>query len=196
MSHRIKNILAVAGGLVGLSARSAQSPKAMAKAVQERLGAYSKAHDLTRTADPAASAMQNTTLHTLLRAIVAPYLDESGEEPNVCIEGEDIEIDPNATASLALVLHECTTNAAKYGAFSTPAVRVTIVTDAGKDGVALKWIERGGPTLHGKPARQGFGTVLAVKTVEGQLGGTLEYDWQAEGLVVSMIVPRDRLVQA
>ncbi len=107
MSHRVKNVLAVAGGLVGLSARSAQSPKAMAQAVQERLGAYSRAHELTRTSGAAVArgATRQTTLHTLIHAIVAPYLDETGQEANVSTEGEDITIDSNATASLALVLH-------------------------------------------------------------------------------------------
>lgn len=196
MSHRVKNILAVAGGLVGLSARSAQSPKAMAKAVQERLGAYSKAHELTRGSPAAQSTTRETTLHTLVHAIIAPYLDESGDQPNIRIEGDDVTIDANATASLALVLHEFTTNAAKYGALSTPSGRVTVETRAAESGLEFVWTERGGPRISGTPTHQGFGSVLATKTVEGQLDGTLRYDWQQEGLVLTMSVPRERLSQA
>lgn len=197
MSHRVKNVLAVAGGLVGLSARSAQSPKAMAQAVQERLGAYSRAHELTRTSGAAVAwgVTRETTLHTLIRAIVAPYLDETGEEANVSIEGQDITIDSNATASLALVLHEFTTNAAKYGALSTSAGRVTIASRAMDGRFELHWAERGGPPVKGPPTRHGFGSVLATKTVEGQLNGTLQYDWQPDGLAITMAVPKERPAQ-
>jgi PAS domain S-box-containing protein len=198
MSHRVKNVLAVAGGLVGLSARSAQSPKAMAQAVQERLGAYSRAHELTRTSGAAVArgATRQTTLHTLVHAIVAPYLDEAGQEVNVSIEGEDITIDSNATASLALVLHEFTTNAAKYGALSTSAGKVRIASRAVDGGFELFWAESGGPRLNGPPTRQGFGSVLATKTVEGQLNGTLHYDWQPHGLAITMTIPQEYAAQA
>lgn len=198
MHHRVKNVLAVAGGLVGLSARSAESPKEMAKAVQERLGAYSRAHELTRAAvlDGAYKSAQQTTLHALLHSIMAPYIDVNGEDPNVRVLGEDLSIDANATSSLALVLHEFTTNAAKYGALSVPAGRVTVACREKETALELEWIERGGPKVAGPPVRQGFGSVLAVKTVEGQLGGSLQYNWQPEGLAILLTVPRDRLVQA
>jgi PAS domain S-box-containing protein len=194
MSHRVKNVLAVAGGLVGLSARSAQSPKAMAQAVQERLGAYSRAHELTRTSGAAVArgATRQTTLHTLIQAIVAPYLDETGQETNVSTEGEDITIDSNATASLALVLHEFTTNAAKYGALSTSTGRIRITSRALDGGFELFWVESGGPRVNGPPTRHGFGSVLATKTVEGQLSGTLHYDWRPDGLAITMTVPQER----
>lgn len=194
MSHRVKNVLAVAGGLVGLSARSAQNPKAMARAVQERLGAYSRAHELTRTtaAGLVRGATQHTTLHTLIHAIISPYLDEVDDVANVAVEGEDVTIDANATASLALVLHEFTTNAAKYGALSTSSGRVTVTSKSADEHIELVWRERGGPAIREKPTRHGFGSVLATKTVEGQLGGSLSYDWRPEGVVIVMSVPKDR----
>jgi PAS domain S-box-containing protein len=197
MSHRVKNILAVAGGLIGLSARSAQNPRAMARAVQERLGAYSRAHDLTRktAADAAAGATESTTLHTLVQAIVAPYVVETGDGTNVIVEGDDVSIDANTTASLALVLHEFTTNAAKYGAFSTPAGSLTVVTRLGDDFIEFVWTERGGPPVTGRPSRQGFGSVLVSRTVEGQLNGTLQMDWQLEGAVITMRLPKGRIAQ-
>jgi hypothetical protein len=51
MGHRVKNLFAVAGSLVTLSARRASSPAAMAKAVNERLAALTRAHELTRPGD-------------------------------------------------------------------------------------------------------------------------------------------------
>ena len=198
MSHRVKNVLAVAGGLVGLSARSAQNPKAMAQAVQERLGAYSRAHELTRATATglARGTTQDTTLHTLIHAIISPYLDEVGDVANVVVEGEDVGMDASATASLALVLHEFTTNAAKYGALSAASGRVVVISNRVGESIELIWRERGGPVIREKPARQGFGSVLAAKTVEGQLGGTLSYAWLPEGVEITMSVPKDRFYQA
>nr|WP_279590145.1 PAS domain S-box protein [Rhizomicrobium palustre] len=192
MSHRVKNVLAVAGGLVGLSARSATDPKAMARAVQERLGAYSRAHELTRfsLSDVGQANGQSTTLHTLLRAIISPYLDTAEEGTNIVLEGEDAVIDAGATASLALVLHEFTTNATKYGALSTASGRITIRCGTSEDGIDIVWTERGGPQITQIPERQGFGSVLASKTVEGQLGGSLRYDWRQEGVVITLRIPR------
>jgi PAS domain S-box-containing protein len=192
MSHRVKNVLAVAGGLIGLSARSAQNPKAMARAVQERLGAYSRAHDLTRKTAAAAGGTESTTLHTLVHAIVAPYVVETGEETNVVVEGDDVSIDANTTASLALVLHEFTTNAAKYGALSTPSGRISVTTRESGNFFECVWTERGGPAITSRPSRQGFGSVLAVRTVEGQLNGALQVDWQPEGAVISLRIPKER----
>jgi len=188
MSHRVKNVLAVAGGLVGLSARSAQSPKAMARAVQERLGAYSRAHDLTRSG-VRGRGDGRTTLQVLLNAIVQPYLDGSGEKANVSVEGDDVEIDADATASLALLFHEFMTNAAKHGALSAPGGTVRIVCRCCGRDTEIQWIERGGPRLSGAPRHQGFGSVLAARTVEGALGGTLHSDWQCDGVVISMTLP-------
>jgi len=186
MSHRLKNVLAVAGGLIGLSARSAQSPKAMARAVQERLGAYSRAHDLTRGAGSI-----KTSLHALIHTIVAPYLDLHGVEANVIVEGDDAAIDASATASLALLLHEFTTNAAKHGALSVPGGKVRIGCRCSEGQVELEWTERDGPAIAGAPQREGFGSVLAARIVEGQLNGTLRYDWRPEGLVVLLKFPME-----
>lgn len=195
MSHRVKNILAVAGGLIGLSARSAQNPKAMAKAVQERLGAYSRAHELTRKTAADMGSPEGTTLHTLAQAIVTPYLVEADSGTNIVIAGDDVFIDANSTASLALVLHEFTTNAAKYGALSTPTGRIAVDTRDTEEYVELVWTERGGPPITARPSRQGFGSVLASRTIEGQMGGVLQIDWPPEGVVITLRIPKYRTVQ-
>lgn len=195
MSHRVKNVLAVAGGLVGMSARSAQSPKAMAKAVQERLGAYSRAHDLARSA-ARAGGREGTTLHALITVITAPYLVESGQTPNIVIAGDDPFIDSSTTASLALLLHEFTVNAAKHGALSVEGGRVRIECRCRDGHTQVEWIERDGPVVAGPPSHRGFGSMLATRTVEAQLNGVLRYEWQPEGLAIFLDIPLDRVAQA
>ena len=79
MNHRVKNLFALAGSVVTLSARSAGTPKELAEAVRERLAALARAHELTLP-DPAErrrkARIATTTLPALVRTIVAPYVTE------------------------------------------------------------------------------------------------------------------------
>jgi two-component sensor histidine kinase len=83
MSHRVKNAFAVMGGVVAISARSATTPEAMAREIQARLAALTRAHDLTRPGltDSQTEIGKTMSFHRLVRAIFAPFL-ESGY-PNV-----------------------------------------------------------------------------------------------------------------
>jgi hypothetical protein len=67
----------------------------MASAVQDRLTALALAHALTLPQPTGASevAEQATTLHMLIRAVVAPY-EERGSEGRIVISGPDISIAP------------------------------------------------------------------------------------------------------
>jgi two-component sensor histidine kinase len=84
--------------------------------------------------------------------------------------------------SLALAVHELATNAAKYGALSTPAGKVTIAWEqAGEDRAVLTWTERDGPLVRA-PERKGFGTRLLDRGLAGDLGGRPELTFAVEGV--------------
>lgn len=53
-------------------------------------------------------------------------------------------------------------------------------------------IERGGPRIEAPPAASGFGSNLIQRTIR-QFGGTLDYEWQHEGLVVTIIALAEKL---
>ena len=55
--------------------------------------------------------------------------------------------------------------------------------------LAVSWKEHGGPALSIAPAKTGFGTILSRSTIEGQMQGTLSYDWLPEGLHFKLQVP-------
>lgn len=195
MDHRVKNLFTIASSVVALSARSATTPAELAAAVQERLSALARAHALTLPSalDSEPSAERSTTLHALIGAIAAPYDDDPSREARITVSGADAPVTGQAVTSFALLLHEFATNAAKYGALSTPAGRIRI--ECAEDGelFSLVWTEQGGPPVHDQSMSEGFGSQLARLTVTGQLGGAFSRHWRPEGLAIQLSVRRDRL---
>jgi two-component system CheB/CheR fusion protein len=195
MDHRIKNLFAVVGGVVSLSARSAATPQDMVGKIQGRLGALAGAHLLVRVRSPDSGVRHESTLGDLVRTILSPYVDQAGtgDDRRTVIDGPEVLIGGEAVTSLALVLHELATNAAKYGSLSTRGGRVHISWAVKNDRLALAWEEHGGPAIKGAPEREGFGSLLARRSVNGQLDGKLSFDWNAEGLIVNLSVAMERL---
>jgi PAS domain S-box-containing protein len=192
MNHRIKNLFALAGGVVTLSARSAETANDLAKAVSERLAALARAHELTLPGVTGEKADRPATLPVLVRAIISPLLVE---KERVIINGPDVPISGNAVTSLALLLQEFATNAAKYGALASETGRIEISWCEWKGELLLAWREQGGPPIDGPPEseEEGFGSTLARLTVTGQLGGKISRDWNKEGLTVNLSIPLGRL---
>ena len=102
----------------------------------------------------------------------------------------------SAVTNFALLLHEFATNAAKYGALSVPDGHIEIVSSQADNKILLTWHERGGPRIDRRVDHEGFGSILARMTVTGQFDGTIERDWQPDGLCISLSLDRARLTQA
>ena len=195
MVHRVKNLFAVSSGVVALSARFAKTPEELAAAVRERLGALARAHALTlpKTPEDVSVPYQSTTLHALIHTILLPYEGcVHGTQARVVVNGPDVTLAGGVVTSFALLLHEFATNAAKYGALSTPDGTVDIECAYENGQFVLVWKERGGPRV-GQVDREGFGSLLGRATVKSQLGGEISRDWDPEGVTIYLRVARDRL---
>ncbi len=176
LSHRIKNIFAVVGGLAALTARSDPASKPFAAAFRERLGALARAHEYVRPHSPdSAPAVAGQTVLGLMRLLMAAYV-EGGRE-RVAITGDDVEIGERTATALALIMHEQATNAVKYGGLSQAGGKVSLIGHCRDGRYTLTWAESGGPEVKASPTRKGFGTVLAERSIAGQLDGVLEHDW-------------------
>ena len=187
LSHRIKNIFAVIGGIVALAARTYPEASGLATELRARIISLGKAHDFVRPHSRASAPHGNpNSLRQLIAELMAPYR-VAGEE-RIEIAGEDAAIDEGAATPLALVFHELATNAAKYGALSKPDGHVRIELATGGEAVQVTWREVGGPPgpLSDK---QGFGSRLISLSVEGQLRGSLTREWGPEGLVATLVIP-------
>lgn len=192
LSHRIKNIFAVVEGIAALSARTDSAARPFVAAFRQRLGALAQAHEYVRPHSPAsAPAVKGQTLFGLMRLIMAAYTQDGRER--IVIAGDDVAVGERSATALALIMHEQATNAMKYGGLSTEggSVRLTGRREGGS--YVLTWAESGGPAVSGPPTRQGFGTVLAQRSVAGQLDGAIEQDWAPDGLVMRLVVPVDNL---
>jgi two-component sensor histidine kinase len=191
LSHRIKNIFAVVGGLAASSARGHPEAAEFARDFRERVNALAQAHEYVRPQSP-QSALTSETVQGLMRVLLTPYLQNGSER--ITIGGDDVPIGPASATALALVLHEQATNAVKYGALSTEAGQVRITAAREVEHFVLEWQELGGPPITGVPERKGFGTQMATRSVVGQLNGSLNYDWKPGGLTLRLSVEAANLL--
>ncbi|HEV2363203.1 MAG TPA: PAS domain S-box protein [Caulobacteraceae bacterium] len=192
MNHRIKNLLALASGVVALSARSADTAEELASAVRQRLAALAAAQTLTLPKVDGEIDAQPTSLHALIGAIAQPFEDRPGGAARVRISGDDTPISSAAVTNFALLVHEFATNAAKYGALSTEEGRVEVTCAKQGERFLLQWSETGGPAVELPAEATGFGSVLA-RMVQRQFDGELDYNWRPEGLAIRFSVARERL---
>lgn len=192
MRHRVNNLFLVTNALVSLSARSAKTPSEMAKAIQGRLAALNRAHELARPSaiDPSGRLRSHISLRRLIAAIFDPYMTEqSSNAQRAVVTGCDLDLGEQAVTNVALVLHELATNSAKYGAISTGEGTVHLSCSIEGGNLHINWREKGGPRVEAPTEPEGFGSVLTHQVVVNQFRGKLERSWERDGLIVTLEIP-------
>lgn len=191
MSHRVKNLLTIAAGLTAITSRSADTIEDMARQLTERLTALGRAHDLVR---PLPNGQGSAALlGDLLSVLLAPYDDMGAFKGRIRVAVERMGVGETAATGLALVVHELATNAMKYGALSVPTGTLDLSSTNDGDSIVLIWLERGGPAVTAPEGAGGFGSKLVRRSVAGQLGGSIDYEWSTGGLVATLRMNRNRL---
>lgn len=188
VDHRAKNVLAVVQAILRLT--RADSAEAFARAVEGRVAALARAQTLL-----AATQWSGAELRAIIEGELAPFMDaEVEEDGRITLDGPDLVVPPLMAQPLSMALHELATNAAKYGALSTPEGRLAVAWSVAPDRAVLRlrWIERDGPPPGTAPLRRGFGTRMVEATVRDQLGGTIVADQRPEGLSWGIEVPLER----
>jgi two-component sensor histidine kinase len=191
MSHRVKNLFAIAAALTVIASRSADTPKEMARDLTERLIALGRAHDLVR---PVLGEQKRAApLADLLAVLLAAYDDKGIIGSRIQVSVPDILVGEGAITAMALVVHELATNSIKYGALSKEAGTLDVTCTTGDSEIVLVWTERGGPRVSAPKEQTGFGSVLVKKTITRNLGGTIAFDWPPEGVIVTLRMNSARL---
>lgn len=177
LNHRVKNTLATVQSMARQSLRGDSVSAQARESFEGRLAALSAAHNvLTERNWESASIAQLAAVST------APY---DPEGTRVTAEGPPVHLEPKIAVALSLALHELATNAAKYGALSTPEGRAAVRWALAQPRLTLTWTESGGPPVT-PPTRTGFGARLLERGLAAELGGTVRLDFRPEGLVCTI----------
>lgn len=171
VDHRAKNLLAVVQSVVHLT--KVDNAAELKEAISGRIQSLARAHSLL-----AESRWDGAQLGALVREELAPYLASEGR---VNVEGPTVVLRPAVAQSLAIVIHELATNAAKYGALSSAEGKLEVRWSSSGGLLELSWTESGGPPV-GKPGRSGFGSKIIRSTIERQLQGKFVQTWEPTGL--------------
>jgi PAS domain S-box-containing protein len=179
LNHRVKNTLATVQSVTAQTLRNAASPQQASLAIESRLIALSRAHDvLTR------QNWEGAELRDLAAQALEPY--GSRNEDRLHLGGPTVWLPPQAALALAMAFHELATNAVKYGALSnaTGEIRLTWAIDQTDGGSILRvcWQELGGPPV-APPSQRGFGTRLIERSLADDLGGEIKIDFASTGIV-------------
>lgn len=191
MSHRVKNLLAIASGLTHITSRSATTIAEMATELTGRLTALGRAHDLVRPLP--GHEGHAALLGDLLTVLLAPYDDHAAFSGRIRVAVPRMGVGERTATTLAMVIHELATNSVKHGALSAPEGTLDVSSVTDDRDVFLIWAETGGPAIAAVPAMLGFGSKMVARSLSQQLSGDLSYDWQPSGLVATVRLRKDRL---
>ena len=187
LNHRVKNTLATVQSIVSQAARTNGDTQAMRKAVESRLFALSRSHDLL-----SREKWRSAGLLDVLHDALEPFGGLDERLGRVEIAGDDIRFAPKAALALAIAFNELATNALKYGAFSNEygSIRIEWTVEPSPTGrrLFLIWTEKEGPVVS-PPLRKGFGSHVLERGLAHELDGTVQLDYRTEGVVCTMKIP-------
>jgi len=189
LHHRIKNTLATVSAIASQSFRATTSVEHGQKAMDGRLLALSRAHDLLMQI-----SWSNASLTRTFSGATEPF-DNSGAR-RFHFNGPDIKVTSGAVIALAMTFNELCTNTTKFGALSTPegTVEVAWTVEEENERFCLTWTERGGPPVV-PPTRRSFGTRM-MESLGQQLNGQVKLSYAPSGFVYSLDVPLRSIIAA
>ncbi|MBW4025617.1 MAG: histidine kinase [Proteobacteria bacterium] len=191
MSHRVKNLFAIASALTDIASRSAATTQEMAADLRSRLTALGRAHELVR---PLLSEQKKAAHLGELLGILLDAYDEKGViGDRIRIVVPDLLVGEASVTALALVVHELATNSVKYGALSNAVGTLEISSTADDSTIVVVWTEKGGPPVQKARGEPGFGSKLVNRSITSQLGGSIDFDWPTAGMIVTLRMSKARL---
>lgn len=186
LNHRVKNTLSTVQSIVTQALNGPSAPSEMREAIESRLLALSRSHDLL-----SSSHWHGAGLRNLVALAMEPF-EVGGRAEHFTIRGVDVKLPPQTALSLAIGLHELATNAAKYGAFSnntgTIAISWVTTSEAAGNRLVLSWVEEGGPPVV-PPTHRGFGTWVLERGLAHELGGLVSLDYLPGGVTCKINIP-------
>jgi PAS domain S-box-containing protein len=184
LDHRVKNVLATVSAIIGQAQEASRSPVDCVAALNRRIRSLAGTHELL-----SRSHWRGVPLADIIRRELEPYATT-----NTDIGGPGVMLKADATQAVAKVMHELTTNAAKYGAFSNRTGRVSVqwkwLTNGSGDRLIIQWQEAGGPPVLA-PNQSGYGTSIIRDLIPFELGGKVELVFALKGIRCQLEIPAD-----
>jgi len=182
LHHRIKNTLATVSAIASQSLRNVSGAEHAQHAIEGRLLALGRAHDLLLQAQ-----WTSADLGKIVRGATEAF--DNADVPKFTISGPDVRMTSGAVIAIAMTLNELCTNTTKFGALSVPAGRVDIAwtVDPAAQRLHLTWTETNGPAVQA-PDKRSFGTRL-IETLGKQLKGDVHLTYEPTGFVYALDVP-------
>lgn len=174
LAHRMKNVLTIAQIIAVQSLRHVGSLNDGRRVVAERLASLGRAQDMLTSL-----AAKGAGLSDVAQQALALYRTPKSR---IAFEGPNVELTGPQVLGITLTFHELATNAAKYGALSTPSGNVAISWSVASDhSFVLTWTETGGPAVS-KPEHKGFGSQILGRVTGGYFDGTSHTEYAPKGL--------------
>jgi PAS domain S-box-containing protein len=182
LDHRVKNILATVGAIIAQTREASASQADFVAGLNHRIESLARTHELL-----SETHWHDVPLVEIIRRELAPY-----RARNTDIGGPNLTLKAEAAQGVAMVLHELTTNAAKYGALSSGNGRVTVqwrwLQNGLLDRLVIDWQEIDGPPVRGTN-QSSYGTNIIRELIPFELGGSVELSFATEGAKCRIEIP-------
>ena len=193
LNHRVKNTLSMVQSIVRQALRFHTDPGEIRHAIESRLLALSRSHDLLTREN-----WRSAGLRDMINDVLEPFDVVGGRADRIVIVGDDIRLPPQTALVLGIGFNELATNAVKYGALSNLAgsvlVEWKIEPSPESSRLILHWREKDGPPVT-RPSRLGFGSRMIERGLAHELEGTVDIDYRPNGVVctINISVPQDAI---
>jgi two-component sensor histidine kinase len=181
LHHRIKNTLTIVRAIASQSLNHAENVEQGLKAIDGRLSAMGRAHDLLIETNG-----RDAKLSSIIEMAIAPF--QMKDSAQFVIGPSDAEVMAEAVLPLAMTLNELCTNATKYGALSVADGCVQIATHISGGVAIVRWTEQGGPIVSA-PKRRGFGLRLIDMSLTKSLQRSSGIAFNPNGVVCEIAIP-------
>jgi PAS domain S-box-containing protein len=182
LDHRVKNVLATVSAIIAQTQEASSSRADFVTGLISRINSLARTHELL-----SESSWRGASLAEIVRREIAPYT-----RGNIDAGGPSVTLKAAATQAVATVLHELTTNAAKYGALSNRSGRVLVtwrwLQNGSHDRLIIEWQEVGGPPVQ-TPSQSGYGTTIIRELIPFEFEGAVELSFDPKGTRCRLEIP-------
>ncbi len=197
LQHRTRNLVGVVRAMASRTIKRSASLDEFAGRFGDRLQALARVNSMLSRLEDGERVTFDALLETELRGY--GILNEEDSATQVTTSGpRGIDLPSASVQTLALALHELLTNAAKYGALSTPEGRLAVswkVIGETPRLLRFEWRETGIEVNEPDGAQEGgYGRELIERALPYQLGAETSYELEPHALrcVVTLPLPKRR----